>query len=189
MKVLRVKPDFEFIQVNWPVNNVEAYKKLASPMFYGRPMADKWPRDWIGHIVHPELPRGNFFDVALGALGLFPDALEVFKGLLEPIAELLPLELPSFGECAIANITFVSAEAFDNAKGTKRVIEGMTFEPLRYAFHSEVISEFSLFKIPEIRSDILCVSGNRVPADRDFVRLYHDNNMSGLTFDVLWESE
>jgi hypothetical protein len=57
---------------------------------------------------------------------------------------------------------------------------------LKYKFHKErVVNESTIFKIPETSKSVIFCTSNFKDREDEFYHIYHDNKLSGLTFEEI----
>jgi len=139
----------------------------------------------------PKLRAGDFwgFEMLRATWATTPQATDKLREFLLMAGQ--PLPLPFEGkEFSVLNVT-ECINCLDTTK-TDWIHEKSTGKPVRiakYAFHSDRMSESSIFKIPETaKSEILCYEGLKDSAD-EFKGFVEANRMTGLRFEEIWPTD
>jgi hypothetical protein len=121
-----------------------------------------------------------------GALVFPPEALAVLDDVLSKAGELLPL--PFEGETwHVFNI--VHTTNCLNEEATTWLMNGEhRVRAQKLAFHEHRLPEPTLFTVPQASVRTLCIQGLVSPED-DFKAVVEDNGLTGLEFELLWDSE
>lgn len=185
MKVFRVSPDVSSFQTLVPTD--EAVWASGILDFDCRRKEQWHPIDVV--VLDPFKTRGNFFYLSPSALVFDTRAFEALDDLLEMAGEVLPLGRVNGGDLHLLNV-LECVSSLDPERSQWRV-DVRTSKRLgidRYVFRSTVLSESSVFKIPETsRAEVLTYSGLRGQSD-EFVGRYLASGLEGLRFDALFES-
>lgn len=115
---------------------------------------------------------------ALGNIVLSPKAYLVFKNLMAPAGEFLPLIVGS-DTCYMFNTLFViPEEGIDRSQAIEVVNTGVHMGQDRVLFREEYLAGHHVFKSPTNKLVFSFVT-------EDFKRLYDENQCSGLVFEAL----
>lgn len=181
--VYRICANYEFSTVYFQTDSAFD-EKFPKPFFSGEPIGSVW-RSWPGGLHDPALPRGDFFPVLPGAIGVHGSGLKIVGDVLSRCGELLPLQLNDASESYVFNCTCVATGALDNERSVRRVLAGKwLMEPTTYVFHPAIVSKLAIFRIPQQINSLFCVSGGA--PDRDFKRLIDLRALQGLRFIQVW---
>jgi hypothetical protein len=187
MRIFKIKNDSNFVQVLCPVDNPST--PLSFLTFDCEPRETSW-QEFEVYVQNPKTKAENFYSMPSGILVCDGYALELCRTVFEMSGEILPIKVERGKELYIINIlecmnglNYETTEWDYYKDGTKGRI-------LKFGFHPErVLNESSLFKIPETsKTDIFCWADIKHPDD-EFYHIYHNNNLTGLIFEELYNSE
>lgn len=183
MEVCQVQVDLEKSQL-LAISDVNLWLQTVSGKFDGRSLREDWPR-FDCYLDDPSRPLADFFELIPGTIGLTERALSVLEDLLIPNGELLPINLLG-REHFIFNLTKFVDECVDRNKSRYHYLASHKAGLEVWSFIPDRVRSESIFRVHDETPTMLTVSGQSDPR-LDLRKRVVDNNLQGLTFEVLWE--
>ncbi len=188
MTIYNIESDANSIQ--WIIPEIDDELFLDLTTFDCKPKLPEWPSvKWYIH--NPKSKKGDFYTLGVDGALVFNEKVydSDLAGLLEMAGEILPVQLEDGTQLYILNV-LECVNALDKEKTTWHLYDDGSKRSIKdFVFHSNRITESSLFKIPETsKIDILVYSGVKDPED-EFKTLYEKLGFTGLTFKELYSSE
>jgi len=137
-------------------------------------------------VFNPAKKKGNFFTLGgIGALVFDEKVLDKMLTIFEMAGEILPLKVNDMTLYALNVLSCVNS--IDKDKSTWNYYDdGTRGRLIKYSFHTDRITESSIFKIPETcKGEILTSYGINDKED-EFLTLYKKHGFTGLTFEELF---
>ncbi len=140
------------------------------------------------YVQNPKLSRGNFLHLCPGLLICDHKAVEDMEDIFEMAGEVLSFELED-GERLFGINVLECVNAIDSENTEWRVSSsGVRTGIKRHAFHSNRLSESTLFKVPETsRAELLSYAELKDQGD-EFKGRYEEFGLAGLVFEELWKT-
>ena|SRR5215218_5233707 len=185
MKVFKV--DFDVDRFQSLATQEDGYWVELEQPFECKPMLDKWKPPKM-YLDNPAAPAPDLWYVGIEAtVAATAKAFEHVQTQFEMAGECLPL--PAEGQqFTLLNVT-ECVNCLDHERSKFLAgRSGRKLMPLKFAFHKNRFEESSIFKIPEMRSIILCLERDGDP-ELELKAAVEEHDLKGLTFEQLWTSD
>lgn len=153
-------------------------------------LCQSWKEAWYPpsvFIYEPFLKKGDFYQSNGSCLIVNSTALKLLKGFFLDAGEILPLH---YKEDSFSFINILRCYDCLDKDNTEWMTGLKGFIPEKYVFKRQFLPETGLFKIPETHAgEILIHVNNNKPVEDDFTYVVKYNNLEGIDFELLWESE
>lgn len=185
MKVFLVKSDVN--NFSWFKPDVPESELFDFTMFDCTSRASEWKPPKIKDLS-PDHQRGDFVYYSPGALLIRPEVVHLVRPFFDRAGELLPLWFE--GDIyTLLNITNCVDATDETNTEWLLAKDGSKVEIRRHAFDPARLNEISLFKVPETcKGSVLTWEKDGTP-ELEFKAFVEQNNLTGLLFEELWDSE
>lgn len=183
MRIFKIKTDTNNVQLIQPTD----ISKITLERFKFDCESKKMDFDGIDfYVYNPKIKAKSFFHTNGGTLVFDEKTLELCRTVFEMSGEIIPIQIERGSELYILNVLeCMNGLDYDRTKWDY-YSDGSKGRILEYSFHKDrVVNESTIFKIPETsKTDIFCFADTKDKQD-EFYHIYHDNNLTGLTFEEI----
>jgi hypothetical protein len=187
MKIHRIGPDYKTCQ---SIGQEAKMKRNIFNLFTfkGISKAEEWVVQKM-YVGNPRDKRGDFFGMGGDNIVMTTHARTILEPIVKDVSEFLPLDLQ--GETIWAlnlinridclDVAHCEVERFEDGGGLMRID--------KYSFFKDRLNKYSLFDITNFPVTTIFTTEGHLPPELEFKHVVESNNLKGLKFDEVWDSE